>query len=660
MATVIRNQTAILNQNETFLTSNEDDVIRGRQDGSEVILIQDGVAGIETNAEIERADLPVGLNALNFQVSRNGLEISNNSETIITIPSLNQDLDLRLEEGNVTLSQTGAQEFTLTNPNDSSDTAIISTTTVTAPNIGLGDNFSSTIPQDGLIEGTSNSDTITPQALAPFTTSDLNETIRAGDGDDTVDGAGGSDSILGGNGNDKLNGSDSNDELNAGLGADTIFGSAGNDTITGGDTLSGAENRDELNYSELNAPVTITPPNFVVKGANGELGTDEFAGEFDVIVADPDFGDPSSVNNVNTIDADNVTGNNVNINIDLSANTLQTNAGGNTAFQLEIENFVDVFGTGNGDRIIGNNQANTLNGNDGNDTLNGGDDSGTIVTQAEITIAKSGTIEGGDEVSVDIGNLGTATATFSGDQDASGVAQALASAISGLSNNVNANANSEIITVSNASGQTNIEPSNLSKTDANNSFDISGSTITDTQQTAGGGSDDQLTGGAGDDDFLFVEDADFGDTIIDFSTSGATGDDEVVLDVDTNPNTANGALFTLEAAGANTLNVLSGTNTNVNSITGAITNMGSVFTRASLDAIISALTNLTDSSLSSGNNENFIAFGLDSSAPNAGRLFGFQIAPDNNNTLTAGEITTATIADLNGVTSYSGGDIFIA
>jgi len=68
----------------------------------------------------------------------------------------------------------------------------------------------------------------------------------------------------------------------------------------------------------------------------------------------------------------------------------------------------------------------------------------------------------------------------------------------------------------------------LSKTDANNSFDISGSTIANTQQASGGGSGDELTGGAGNDDFLFAEDADFGDTITDFDVSG---DDQIALDI---------------------------------------------------------------------------------------------------------------------------------
>ncbi|PSO51343.1 MAG: hypothetical protein BRC33_00580 [Cyanobacteria bacterium SW_9_44_58] len=219
--------TIILNQNETSTIVNNDDIVRGRQGGTETIRIESGVTGIQTNAELERLDLAMSLSALSFQVSSNGLEISNNAGNIITIPSLNQTLNLSLAEGNLALNQTGAQEFTLVNPENSSDTVVIGTTAITAPNIGLGSGS-----QNNLIEGTSGNDTITPEAPEPFATSEQNETIRGLEGNDEIDGGAGNDLVQGNAGNDQLNGSDGNDTLEGGEGSDSLNGGDGQDTFT--------------------------------------------------------------------------------------------------------------------------------------------------------------------------------------------------------------------------------------------------------------------------------------------------------------------------------------------------------------------------------------------------------------------------------------------
>ncbi|NBD33962.1 MAG: hypothetical protein GVY17_13605, partial [Cyanobacteria bacterium] len=174
---------------------------------------------------------------------------------------------------------------------------------------------------------------------------------------------------------------------------------------------------------------------------------------------------------------------------------------------------------------------------------------------------------------------------------------------------------------------------------------------------AGRNGDDELTGNGGDDDFLFVENADFGDTITDFST-GAGNDDEVVLDVDTNSNITNGAVFTMAAAGTNSLNLLNTAGTTVNATSGSVA-ANFVLSAASLAALTMALTGFNDATLNSANNSNFVLLGLSSGGN--GNLFGFEITPVNGDSMiTANEFNTLTIAQLDGVMMYNAGDIFIA
>jgi len=472
-----------LTENETLGPLGGEQTIFGST-GNETVLLEQG-ANFTIDAITERVELPGKVEDFTFQTVGTGVEIKNasNGDLVATFNDLDNSPTVIFSNGS---------------------TSLTAPTTVGDPaQIGGTD-----IPTDS-------STSVTPTNIespdAPILNPDEDNILNGTEGDDSLDG---------------------------GLGADTIFGSIGNDTLNGGDTLTGADNRDELNYSELDAPIQITPPNLVVKGVDGELGTDEIVGLFEVIVADADFSDAATVQQVNTIDGNNVTQQNATIDIDLSSDpgSLQLNLDSMNPPPIDIENFVDVFGTGNSDTIVGDDKDNTINGNDGNDRLRGGNGDDTLiggnngaatVTEAEIAIVKSGTIEDSDEVSVDIGTLGTATATFSGEQDASGVATELANAISDLSDSVTANANSEIITVTSADGQTNIAPMNLSETDANNSFDISESTIANIQQTSAAGSD-ELTGGNGNDDFLFAEDGDFGDTITDFNQ---TGNDQIGFEI---------------------------------------------------------------------------------------------------------------------------------
>jgi len=201
--------TIFLSQGDSFTQSNSDDTFIGAPGGSETLLIENGATNNQTDANIEEVHSPLPLNAHSFQVTNNGLEIMANGSTILTIPSLNQPLNLLTGDGNVEVTQTGAQEFTFTNPNDANDTATVGTT-ASIPQVGLGNEISDTFeesPGDGeklqLTEnadradlgddnatGTANADTFD----APITTVDFvnGNTLNSGD---VLDGKGGQDTL---------------------------------------------------------------------------------------------------------------------------------------------------------------------------------------------------------------------------------------------------------------------------------------------------------------------------------------------------------------------------------------------------------------------------------------------------------------------------------
>lgn len=126
--------TVLLDPNEVFPLAAGADVF-GRAGGTEGIIVLNGATGITTNAEIERLDLPENLSAYTFQVTGNGLEIRLASQSIVTIPSLNQPVDIRFADGNGTLTQTGGQLFTLAGGNGGIATI---DTTASTPVVSLG------------------------------------------------------------------------------------------------------------------------------------------------------------------------------------------------------------------------------------------------------------------------------------------------------------------------------------------------------------------------------------------------------------------------------------------------------------------------------------------------------------------------------------------
>jgi len=141
---------------------------------------------------------------------------------------------------------------------------------------------------------------------------------------------------------------------------DTIIGSAGDDTINGG------VGTDTVNYSSLTDTITLKVGGVVDKGI---FGSDQILNVETVIGA---------TGQANTIDASTDVATTTSLNVDLAVNRLTFNGlpAPVNSLTLNVQNFVNITGTTQGDTLKGNSSGNELNGNAGNDTIqgNGGDD----------------------------------------------------------------------------------------------------------------------------------------------------------------------------------------------------------------------------------------------------------------------------------------------
>jgi hypothetical protein len=68
---------------------------------------------VDLDANLERLDVPYALDALTWRVAEGGLTATTGGDTLLTMPSLNQPMDLRFTDGDATLTQTGAETFAL-------------------------------------------------------------------------------------------------------------------------------------------------------------------------------------------------------------------------------------------------------------------------------------------------------------------------------------------------------------------------------------------------------------------------------------------------------------------------------------------------------------------------------------------------------------------
>ncbi len=178
---------------------------------------------------------------------------------------------------------------------------------------------------------------------------------------DLITGLNGRDTLLGNGGDDQIFGDRGRDLLDGGNGNDTLIGGRGNDTLVGSnnnDLLNGEGGVDTADYSELGQTVTLLATGVVNKG---NAGIDQLL-NIETIIGATGFD--------NTIDGITGSGNITSFDIDLSANNLIVQGiPGLGDVTFTIENFVNVIGTNQNDRIVGNNLDNTIMGSDGDDFI---------------------------------------------------------------------------------------------------------------------------------------------------------------------------------------------------------------------------------------------------------------------------------------------------
>ncbi len=110
-----------LNSGASFTVAQPANVF-GDGEGEEALILADGSAPVQTDANIERLDIAESLSDLRFHVTEDGFQVrSQAGTTLATLPSVNQEVSLRFTGGEATLSQTGAERFTLTGANGDTD-----------------------------------------------------------------------------------------------------------------------------------------------------------------------------------------------------------------------------------------------------------------------------------------------------------------------------------------------------------------------------------------------------------------------------------------------------------------------------------------------------------------------------------------------------------
>ena len=207
------------------------------------------------------------------------------------------------------------------------------------------------------VTGTSQGDTIF---------GDNNSNVLDGrGGNDTVFGLGGNDTVRGGAGNDVIGGgskgnifvsriTDGNDILEGGSGNDSLIGGTGKDLLDGGSGF------DTADYSHLGQAINLEAKGIVDKGFTG---TDKIINIERVVGAR---------GRATANDGSTGTSTTTSFDVNLARQSLVVNGVPRLgSLRFQVQNFVDVTGTSQADRIIGNNQNNILEGGRGNDTISG-------------------------------------------------------------------------------------------------------------------------------------------------------------------------------------------------------------------------------------------------------------------------------------------------
>lgn len=188
--------TTFLNEGrDNFVVANSDVTIRGAG-GSEGVTINSGVSGVTLDGSVETVAVSSASADTTLQVNdtTGQLELVNDGTVVSTFSAgLNQAVDLQFSDGNVTLTQTGANAFSLTSPDDAESTVSIdSDNSQTGDAVTAGDGSSSSGVTGETFTLTTGEDSLTGTAN--------NDTFTAADGtlsaDDSVNGGAGDDDTL--------------------------------------------------------------------------------------------------------------------------------------------------------------------------------------------------------------------------------------------------------------------------------------------------------------------------------------------------------------------------------------------------------------------------------------------------------------------------------
>lgn len=126
--------TIFLSANDTFTqpSSNTNDRIFGRPGGSETVILQGNPIGTLLDGNIETIHVagPASNTVLQVNALTGRLELGSEGVVYATFSGgINQAIDLKFTNGNVTLTQTGANSFTIANPTNPGSSATITLTT---------------------------------------------------------------------------------------------------------------------------------------------------------------------------------------------------------------------------------------------------------------------------------------------------------------------------------------------------------------------------------------------------------------------------------------------------------------------------------------------------------------------------------------------------
>ncbi|MBV5309387.1 Calx-beta domain-containing protein [Chromatium okenii] len=104
---------AFLGSNDSFTVANNNVIVTGST-GTEKVVVQAGIVGTMTDANVEQFHLSGIVGGYTFQhVAGVGLQIKSGATVVATIPSLNQTSTLYFADGSASLTQTGGSTWTL-------------------------------------------------------------------------------------------------------------------------------------------------------------------------------------------------------------------------------------------------------------------------------------------------------------------------------------------------------------------------------------------------------------------------------------------------------------------------------------------------------------------------------------------------------------------